>query len=100
MIRQTSLLAYECLLNNPLQLTESYKQIIWALRDSFALTDNEIAKKLGYSDPNKIRPRRNELMKAGYVKEVGKRPDRYTKKTSIIWDLTEKSEKVKKEVCY
>jgi len=83
-------MAYEEILDDRLRLTQSYKEIIEVLRDSFALTDNEIARKLGYFDPNKIRPRRNELMKAGLVEEVGRRADRHSGKTSIIWDLTEK----------
>lgn len=94
MIRQTSLLSYESIVGDDLKLTESYKEILSLLNNSFALTDNEMAKELGYADPNKIRPRRNELMKGRFLMEVGKRPDRHTKKTSIIWDITEKGKKI------
>lgn len=90
MVRQTSLLAFQQIMDNQLRLTDSYKEIINTLKESYGLTDFEMAKRLGYSDPNKIRPRRNELVKKGYIIEVGKRPDRYTKKTSIIWDLRNK----------
>lgn len=36
-------------------------------------TDLEIAKFLGYSDPNKVRPRRNDLVKMGFVIQHEKR---------------------------
>jgi len=36
-------------------------------------TDSEIAHILKYSDPNKVRPRRFELVELGLIKEICKR---------------------------
>lgn len=51
------------------------------------MTDQEIAKKLGFSDPNKVRPRRNELVKAGFLVNFGKKKCKITGKMAIFWDL-------------
>ena len=48
-------------------------------------TDRELTKRLGYEDPNKVRPRRKELVDMGFIKEVAKRPCEVTKKTVTVW---------------
>jgi len=35
-------------------------------------TDREVADRLGFADPNRVRPRVTELVKAGVLVEVGK----------------------------
>lgn len=87
MIQQTSLLAYTEIRQNDLVLSESYRQIIEALKLNGAMTDREIASFLNYYDPNKIRPRRNELMKAGILQAVDKRCCAITRKTVLVWGL-------------
>ena len=36
-----------------------------------AMTDREVMKKLGYSEPNAVRPRNTELIKKGFLEESG-----------------------------
>ena len=48
-------------------------------------TDREIAVKLGYADPNKVRPRRNSLVEQGLMVECGKRECTISGKTVLTW---------------
>jgi len=89
-VQQTSIQSFCELKKDDFFLSFSYQEILDCLKKGHAKTDYEMAKELGYSDPNKIRPRRNELVKKGYIKAVGKRQDNHTKKTAIIWDLARK----------
>ena len=83
-IQQTSLIAFNEL--NEILKNNTYKSIISVLNIwENGLTDREIAKILGYSDPNKIRPRRNELVKSGLIIENNKRICSVSKKLCIIW---------------
>jgi len=54
-------------------------------RSIYPQTDREIARALGYSDPNKVRPRRFELMKAGLIVEDGTSTCSVTNKKAIVW---------------
>lgn len=85
MIRQTSIQSFHEIQESPI-LSESYQQILTVLKDSYGLTDREIAKKLGFSDPNKVRPRRNELMKQGIIKDCGTKVCRVSGKWVHFWD--------------
>jgi hypothetical protein len=87
-------MAYLDVVGKPMVLTANYRAIIRVLKENpYGLTDYEIAIKNGYADPNKFRPRRNELEKGGFVFEAGKRPCNITGKTAIIWKLTQNGEK-------
>ena len=46
-----------------------------------------MAKRLGYYDPNKVRPRRNELAKETMVVKVGVRKCTVTDRKAIIWGI-------------
>jgi len=103
MIQQTSLLSYyeiweksaencEKIPKNPQKMAKIYEKILKTIKKSPKITDFEISQALGWADPNRVRPRRHELVRQGLVYQVGKRQDRYTKKTSIIWALTDKKE--------
>jgi predicted HTH transcriptional regulator len=46
-----------------------------------ALTDREVMKRLGYSDPNAVRPRITELIKRGLIEEFGSKVCVSTRKT-------------------
>jgi len=85
LVRETSMLAYHQLATLGLRQQEVYAIIC---RSSLPLTDREIARELGYFDPNKVRPRRNELVKAGLVEEVGKRICTVSGKLSLTWAAT------------
>lgn len=67
---------------------ETKRQIIGLLQLNPNLTDREMSNILGYVDPNKIRPRRNELMKLGIVEEDCKRICLIGGKLSIAWHLS------------
>jgi len=58
------------------------------------LTDREIARTLGYSDPNKVRPRRFELMTFGLIEEAGKRRCSVSHKLAITWKTKGGQEKL------
>ncbi len=52
-------------------------------------TDREVVRDLKMSDPNRVRPRRNELMEAGVVVEVGKKVCPVTGKKALTWKIAE-----------
>lgn len=87
-VRQTSLEAYR-------KISESNKDHVMQRKVFNALislrqaTDSEISFYLMYSDPNKIRPRRNELVKKGIVKSIGKRVCEITGRECILWSVTQ-----------
>lgn len=66
---------------------ETKRQIIKLLQHNQNLTDREISDILGYADPNKVRPRRNELAKLSIIEEDCKRICSIGKKLSIAWQL-------------
>jgi len=49
------------------------------------VTDRELAEQLGYKDPNKVRPRRNELVSECKVSYKGQRVCKVTGQMAIIW---------------
>ncbi len=51
-------------------------------------TDRELAKDLGFSDPNNVRPRRHELMESGLIIEAGRRKCRESGRTAITWAVS------------
>jgi len=79
---------------------EVKRDIIKLLQEHKNLTDREIASILNYQDPNKVRPRRNELTNPEYNKrktkmirdsilvEDTKRDCNITGKLSIAWKLS------------
>ena len=57
-------------------------QVLAVLRQSkAAMTDREIMRSLGFSDPNSVRPRITELIDAGIITEAGNTKDELTGKT-------------------
>ena len=75
---------------------QSYKEIIPKLGDKQQevydailylkyATDHEVANFLEYSDPNKVRPRRFELVELGLITEIGRRECGITGKSAIVW---------------
>lgn len=88
-IRQTSLEAYRELLNLGEKEREVYNAIVSMAAKDGPPTDREITAKLGYQDPNKVRPRRYELLKKGWIMEAGKRKCNITGKMALTWRPTE-----------
>ena len=88
-IRQTSLLAFQEQLP---RLGRRQLEVLKAIRDlnlhGIHPTDREIAKILGYADPNKVRPRRHELMEYGIIVEAGKKICPVSGKLAITWKIS------------
>lgn len=56
-------------------------------------TDRELTKSLNEGDPNKIRPRRFELMERGLIEEAGKRPCEITGRKALTWRIKRRDKK-------
>ena len=70
---------------------ETKRKIIQLLQERDNLTDREMADMMDFDDPNKVRPRRNELAKKELIVEGKKRICLIGHKLSIAWELnTEK----------
>ena len=54
-------------------------------------TDRELAGCMGFTDPNRVRPRRNELVRKGLVEASGKRRCDVTGRLAIVWQYVSKS---------
>ena len=85
-MQQTSLLAYQQL--NQLLRNHTYQGILKIL-ESEPRTDREIAACLGYADPNKVRPRRNELVKMTLVSCGKKRICKISGKQALTWQINQ-----------
>lgn len=72
---------------------ESYEQLDPSGRKAAILaelergdgTALEIMRRMGFTDPNRVRPRLNELDRAGYIFQVGKRRDPFTGVEGVIY---------------
>jgi hypothetical protein len=84
MVRDTSLDAYSDI--KP-ELGARQKEVLDAIRTLGCPTDREVAKFLGHADPNYVRPRRKELLDAGYITECEKRQCSVTGKTVWSWRI-------------
>ena len=85
-VRQTSIQAYR---EEQPHISERQKMVYWYIRHFPSLTDRELTKLIGFEDPNKVRPRRKELLDLGLITESGKRPCMVTGKTALTWKATE-----------
>ncbi len=85
-MRQTSLLSYHDLQESG-EVSSRQKMVLDALiRLGHPATDREISDFLFRTDPNFVRPRRNELYKKGMIRCVGKRACLVSNKTAMIWE--------------
>jgi hypothetical protein len=89
-IRETSLLSYDQLQE---KLGEKQNQVITNMLFMYKhgllpATDLEITDYIGFLDPNKVRPRRYELMKLGLVEQKGKKKCSISGKKALVWDLS------------
>jgi len=95
-VRDTSLDAYLEIISDPGSLNERYQDILIAINDiGIPSSDYEIAEFLEFDDPNKVRPRRYELVYNFYkpfLEEKGKRVCRKTGKMVFVWGLTRQGE--------
>lgn len=91
-VRDSSIDAYMEIISDPSSLNSRYQDILIAV-DGLGIpsSDYEIASFLEFEDPNKVRPRRYELVNNFYkpfLEEKGKRVCRMTGKTVFVWGLT------------
>lgn len=91
-VRETSIDAYCELISDPSRLNNRYKDILMLLHNTdVSLTDCEIAKGLGFTDPNRVRPRRYELVNSfflPFIQEGGKRVCSVSGKRVFTWELS------------
>jgi len=104
-IRDTSLLSYIELINNPTKLSNRRKDVLLALYrlGDQGYTDMEIADKLGHEDHNRVRPRRNELADPleyyrPLVEQVGQRCCSKTERQAKTWRLSQYGKKIVMEL--
>ena len=72
------------------RISNRYGQIINVIGDR-EMTDREIMKALGFTDPNTVRPRVTELIKAGILQEYGFTLDSETGKRVRVVRITPKA---------
>lgn len=66
------------------------RQVVYsALKKYGPQTVDELMERLGYNDPNCIRPRLTEMKKDGLVETCGKRTSKRTGKTTAVWQVAE-----------
>lgn len=56
------------------------------LTEDGAMTSSEIMEKMGYTNPNTIRPRLTELKQDGVIQAVGKRKNRFGT-NEAVWEI-------------
>ena len=77
-LRGNSMQAYDALRSTQ-RLSARQRLIVGALRGAIVpMKDREIAQKLRFSDMNAVRPRVNELLKAGVLEELPSKRDPLT----------------------
>jgi len=87
LVQETSFLSYEqirasTMAGDKRMVFEAIKE---ATLKNAPKTDYELSLQLGFDNPNKIRPRRRELVKDGLVEEAGKRICSISTKKAITW---------------
>lgn len=99
LVRETSVSVYEDIKSEGVVLNNQQK-VLDALKRFGACTDSEMAQFLGYDDPNKVRPRRKELVDEGLVVRVGTSVCEVSGRRVFVWDLASGVSKVSdKPVC-
>jgi predicted HTH transcriptional regulator len=73
-----SLAAYH---STPLERSERRAAVLSVIREHGPITDRQVMQKLGFHEPNAVRPRITELIKSGEVFEAGGVKDSVTGKT-------------------
>lgn len=81
-MRPTSLEAYAELRET---LGPRQQEVYEAIKRNPGLTDAELTHLLGYDDPNRVRPRRFELMEMGIIKEGLKRKCGCSGRKALTW---------------
>ena len=69
------------------QMAARSREIIEWIREHGRSTDRRVMRGLGFTDPNKVRPRITELIKDGVLRDVASERDFDTGKTVRVVDL-------------
>lgn len=85
MVRETSVKSYRE--EKAVGLSSRQIAVLAVIREHGPCTDREIARAIGASDPNFVRPRRFELAAAGAIIQHIKRTCNVTGKTAITWKV-------------
>lgn len=88
-VQQTSILAFRSI-DKPQHIGHDEMMVLRGYRDNPEYTDAMLAEKLGYTDPNKVRPRRFSLVEYGMLASAGKRRCAVSKKLALCWRITDK----------
>ncbi len=86
MVRETSKETYKQIIEEGI-LAQSQEAVYRALDLLGEATDREISDYMGKEDPNKIRPRRKELVDMGLVYEKGKKECAITGRLALVWAI-------------
>lgn len=102
-VRDTSIKSYFELLEDPEQLNNTYGLILKMIRHMGPLTDRELAQQMLENDPNRVRPRRNELADPNHflpplLIEDCKRVCKISGKTAYAWKLTSEGQHIVERV--
>ena len=101
-VRDSSLDAYMEIISDPASLNERYQDILIAVNEmGVPPTAFEVALHLGFKDPNKTRPRINELANKYYkpfLEEKGKEPRGENGTSVYVWGLTRQGELLVKDL--
>ncbi len=85
MVRETSMICYKELVELG-KINERCQQVYSYISKHPSETDTEIARGLGFDDPNKVRPRRKDLYDMGLVVECELRKCSVTNKLCHTWE--------------
>ena len=88
MIRETSIRTYRDIIDEGI-VGERQIKVLEYIAQHPDLTDTEIAVGLGYSDMNKVRPRRKELLDMKMIKDNGKKECSITHRECHHWRLAD-----------
>jgi len=85
-VRCTSIESYKQIKESGQDITDREK-VYLVLKLIPNSTDSEIAFILEFDDPNKVRPRRKELLDEGIIESNGKRLCKITKRLCYVWRI-------------
>jgi len=88
-MRDTSVISYHEI--SEAELGGNQRLVYDVIKQHPGLTDRELTRELGVSDPNKVRPRRFELVERGLVVEAGRRICSVSGKQALTWKIPDRT---------
>lgn len=93
-VRETSKLSYQNILDDG-WIGSAQTRVYKAIIDNPGSSDREITNILHLSDPNKVRPRRKELLDMTLIKDMGTRDCYITGRKVHTWKVNEQPDIIK-----